>query len=226
MKFDRVIQDLVAFVHDLLWWRKGKIKEPPYTRLEMGVAGALGTAHHIRKKLQPGAPDRILDSWMFLPKRVTARSRQVDVHLDCAWLGAQTTGDRIPLNKVERKQGSRRKVGDPTHEITIMRASHWVQADGKFDTEQIYSCKVDLQGDQEQPHLYVARVMRTIALRLIDVPLNEIDWAFEVNAARQQGMGSKYTPPPRSPAKKPTPVFNAPQILKEGESLRRKPNAN
>ncbi|MBD1995272.1 hypothetical protein H6G00_01330 [Leptolyngbya sp. FACHB-541] len=190
MEFDRIVQDLVAFIHTLLWWRKGEIKEPPYELLGAGIRCKTGILQHIRKNPKPGMPDRLVSSWLFMPYRYGRDKTQIrDLHIDCVWLGPVPGFSR--LNKTESR---RWKPGDPTHRIEILWASHWVRNDGKFETEQVFSGDYDLQGNSHYPDAYATNIIKDLVLLLRYQEWHELAWAFEIEASRQTIMRLDYTP--------------------------------
>lgn len=205
MRFDRIVADLVRFINTLLWWRKGAVdsKTPPYTAIGSPIRGDRGILQEIQRNLPSAIPNREVSYWIFWERRESTNQPSRDIHVVCAYLGAIEGGKTI------KPKEQRRSIA-PTHRIEVMWASHWVKKDGTWDCEQIHSGDYDLQGNQPTPHLYAPMVLKKVAVQLLVLQVEELNWDFEIESSRKEVMKAHYTTP-RPKAKRHSTINLTPQ---------------
>ncbi|NER80931.1 MAG: hypothetical protein F6K42_15450 [Leptolyngbya sp. SIO1D8] len=172
MRFDRILAGILAYINSLLWWRKAEIPAAPYTRLQEWRFERRGMLYLIQRS-QELCP-RDVGTFFFVPFR-SGQNQQQDIHLCC--------------DHLEGMAG----VGNSTHRITIMRASHWPGPDGLYDAEELFQADYDLQGQQTRRDIYVRCILQRVAFQLEPLNAESIDWGWEIEQAKKECMGTDYT---------------------------------
>lgn len=174
MRIDRIILDIIAWAKTLLWREQQKKKLPTIHKTLTAVDGI-----PISGLLQLIERDtlRAIRTWRYLPKRNSKGTPTDDILICCDTLAKfpnEHSEDGIDAIKAGRRGGMN------THRITIMRSSHFLNSDGEFDVEILYS---DCFSFWQYPNRWAIAATDSIAYL---VPFEwervgwDIDWGREV----------------------------------------------
>lgn len=150
MRFDVLLQDLLGFIGRLLRWRENPQdnKPKPFQSMRM-LEGDFGIISLVEGRDTP----RAVRSWIFSSKRLKMNSTRMvattavgdDLHIYLDFLGPLPSVTTTKSQKeVQARQASRR-AGLPvkTHRLQILKASHFLNADGLYDYELIFWADYD-----------------------------------------------------------------------------------
>jgi hypothetical protein len=177
MKFDRILLGLLQWINAISWWREKKIKAKPYERLQTWRLAGRGMLHKVIRP-QAMCPHDV-GTYIYEPFRYGSATIY-DIHLACDRLD----GMAVPL----RIKGRLRFV---THRITILKAQHWLGADGRYDAEEVFAIDDDLQGQSSRPDFFIPCILHQLALSVSND--REIDWLRELDNAKKYCMKGTYT---------------------------------
>ncbi len=175
MKVDRIVSDLLGYVNRCNWWRERQVKQRPYRILQTWRLAGRGLLHRVQRprSLCP----RHVDAYIFEPYRQEGGVR--DIHITCDHL----EGMKAPLRGRGKVRG--------THRLTILVSDHWINDDGRYNAEQIYSLDDDWQGNQPERDAYAIAILYQVAMAFYQ---DATDWTWEVDTAKRLWMGEHYTP--------------------------------
>ena len=150
MRFDVLLQDLLGFIGRLLRWRENPQdnRPKPFQSMRM-LEGDFGIISLVEGRDTP----RAVRSWIFSSKRLKMNSTRMvattavgdDLHIYLDFLGPLPGVTTTKSQKeVQARQASRR-AGLPvkTHRLQILKASHFLNADGLYDYELIFWADYD-----------------------------------------------------------------------------------
>jgi prepilin-type N-terminal cleavage/methylation domain-containing protein len=171
MRLDRILIDIANWIKGLLYQKQAKAKAFIVLDRRRSPFGDLCL-------VERDTP-RAIRTYVFMPHRgSTPKPQQFDLHLCLDTLS--------PLDKA--KEASTRphyEILRVTHKITILWASHWLNADGTYDLDVIHEGFYDLQGQSLYEHKQAIATLDDLAALLLHQPYPEIDWAFEIDASRK-----------------------------------------
>jgi hypothetical protein len=177
MRIDRIFTDLLSWINSIGWWHEQQIKNRPYERLQTWRLAGRGMLHKVVRP--PALCPRDCGTYIFEPFRHGKGVVLSDIHLACDHL------DGMARPKSAEK---RRRM---THRITVLRAKHFPDADGRYDVEEVFSHDDDLQGQQQRRDFFVPCILHQLALSIDgDRPL---DWLRLLDDAKKYCMRSNYT---------------------------------
>ncbi|MEM6521447.1 MAG: hypothetical protein AAF892_02125 [Cyanobacteria bacterium P01_D01_bin.71] len=149
MLFDRILEDSLGFIRRKLWSDKAhsesikKTFQPTQT-----ISGEFGVIHLLEGRDTP----RAVRTWMYTPKRqklnaaqMVATSTPMDLHIYIDFLGPlphNTTPSAMDERALQASQ-RQRGVSVPTHRLQILRASHFLNAEGFYSLELVHWQDVD-----------------------------------------------------------------------------------
>ena len=178
MKFDRILIEFADWLRQVLWKRKGVVKGKPYEVLKTWRG-----KYAIITQVDRPTP-RAVATYVVSPFRYDKPQSAVkDYHLCFDHLGA-----------VEGSGAISSGFGH-THRISVYRASHFLNKNGQYDLEAVYTSDFDLQ--RSDP--YRDRNALMIAAKLITYIKNEkpdaINWKREIENTVKQWIGGKWNTP-------------------------------
>ncbi|MBE7380849.1 MAG: hypothetical protein F6J95_005515 [Leptolyngbya sp. SIO1E4] len=154
MLFDRTIEDSLGFIRRMLWARgDSKDTRKPFQATK-SIAGEFGFIYLLEGRDTP----RAVRTWMYSPKRqhlnsarMVANSVSMDLHIYMDFLGPlpkvitpKVLADRKKVEE-QRQQG----ISINTHRLQILKASHFLNADGFYDCELVFWKDLDCYPPQE-----------------------------------------------------------------------------
>lgn len=203
MEFDYILLDILDWVRRLLWWqRQKKVTTKPYELLktERGQQGLL--------KLVKRDTPRAVRTWLFSPYRtgrLSVRQRTFDIHLyldhlypleavPTDWLQPKLLQSPKPLQVDRRKRSNSRPI--VTHRVTILEASHFLSADGTYNSFTIFCDSYDFIGTSQGGYrdLYAVPSLDSVARLLKTRPPAQVDWKFELETSRRLYLGTHWIP--------------------------------
>lgn len=206
MLFNRIINDIVDWVRRLLYWQKNEIKHKPYKVIEahQGIHGLL--------RLVERDTPRAVMTYIFTPKPTSGTNvvnNLFDYHicLDHLW-AVDTAGlhvksfalnNNIPSFKPLVKKPSRplSALGEPSHTVTILKASRWLDNNGDYQTEVVYYKQFDFIGTDATPYRdkYAVPAFKDVINQLKYKRFTDLDWDWEITFSQRRFMGSRYIKP-------------------------------
>ena len=143
MLFDRIIEDSLGFIRRMLWSNKDQtIPKKPFQPTE-SIGGEFGFIYLLEGRDTP----RAVRTWMYSPKRrqlnsakMVVTSTPMDLHIYMDRLGP------LPDVNTPRAQAERKSIEEQrqqgksvnTHRLQILKASHFLNADGLYDCELVF----------------------------------------------------------------------------------------
>jgi hypothetical protein len=203
MLFDRIVEDALNFIRRLLWWRSGKETERPKPFRSMRThSGEWGTISLVIGRDTP----RSVRTWVYSPKRrdysQSAKTNSLytqDLHFYLDFLGplpnVNTSGafqERLERDALRRKGG---KI--LTHRLLILKASHFLNANGFYDCELVFWGDYDfyLPGtvDPKTGAILVLDKLVSSCLRMDDpLGFTEAEWKQQVEAILDKLKWGKF----------------------------------
>ena len=181
MLYDRIVEDSLGFVRRMLWSRvDDTITKKPFQPTHT-VAGEFGCIYLLSGRDTP----RAVRTWMYSPKRqhlnsakMVATSTRMDLHVYMDSLGplpnvntARAMAERKRMQE-KRQQG----ISVKTHRLQILKASHFLNADGLYDYDLVYWQEFDselprndLPSDPMEDHEFAIRLADAVALKCLDL---------------------------------------------------------
>ena len=169
MRIDRIFAEILNWVNHFVWWNNQKVKKP-FERIQVIRLEGRGLLYLVDrdKKLSP----RDVGTFFFIPFRFNDKENWDDIHICCDHLEG---------------------LGDPegfTHRITILKASHFPEKDGRYNCELLFEGDYDLQGNQTRRDLYVRCVLERVAR--MAATQADLDWQYLIDRAMHHCMSSDY----------------------------------
>lgn len=181
MKFDRIVADIADWVRSLLWQRKTEKKAQPYEVISSnrGKCGVLS-------KVVRTTP-RAVATYVFVPYRYKQDKAEIrDFHICLDHLGAIEGQSTQPYN---------RKY---THRISVYSASHFLDRNGSYDLEVLFSQDYDLQLQSPYRDKLALVAMGKLASYIKEFDPRSIDWRFEIESVVKEVVSGKWdTPTPK-----------------------------
>jgi hypothetical protein len=214
MIFDRIIEDALSFIRRFLWWRKEKSKEvesQPFQSIR-SHSGDWGVISLVVGRDTP----RALRTWVYFPKRQTHREAQSaiyaapqDLHFYLDFLGplSHVHTPRAEEERKERQALRRRGEPVPTHRLYIMKASHFLNAEGLYDCELVFWGDYDFYapGNLDPERIAMLVLDKTVfsCLKLVaPLELEESVWKAKVEKILYE-IKNGYIPTRRPRSKRP-----------------------
>jgi hypothetical protein len=189
MRVDQLFLDLLDWIKRVLVSKQDKAAHKPYEILKQyrGRQGIL--------KLVVRDTPRAVRTYIFSPFQETQTNRiqvKKDIHicLDHLWQSAQT---RSSQQNSAKAQKSRSRFAN-SHRITVFEASRFLNKDGTYDTNQIYSEDLNLVGKATYRDQLAIPIVDDLAMMLKEFPVNTIDWKFEIETGCKRYLGSHWKP--------------------------------
>lgn len=144
MIIDRIIEDALNFIRRFLWWKDDKKKDipKPFQNIR-SHSGDWGLISLVTGRDTP----RAVRTWVYSPKRQSHKEAQSaitsapqDLHFYLDFLGPLPSVKTAGAERERAKIQSERRRGAlvPTHRISILKASHFLNSQGFYDCEVIF----------------------------------------------------------------------------------------
>lgn len=188
MLIDRILEDALGFIRRLLWWRSGTTESirKPFRSMQM-IDGEFGLISLVIGRDTP----RAVRSWIYSPKRCdlnsttpVVRKPSDDLHIYLDFLGPLPSTDPEKLQAERRDRRRKQKQGNraPTHRVQVLRASHFLNEQGFYNSELIYWVDFDFYWPTTMQPETLARItidrLAYYCLKQTDVfALSDDDWA-------------------------------------------------
>ena len=181
MLFDRIIEDSLGFIRRMLWSRMDETIVKKTFQPTQSQEGEFGYIYLLEGRDTP----RAVRTWMYSPRRkhlnstsMVATSIPMDLHIYMDFLGPLPKAD-TPRAIAERKRiEEQRQKGSSvnTHRLQILKASHFLNADGLYDCDLIFWKDFDFYRPQEKPFAEAIAVNKfavhftdLLALKCLDI---------------------------------------------------------
>jgi hypothetical protein len=204
MQFNSLLKDILGFIGRLLRWREDpKNDQPkPFQAMRM-LEGDFGIISLVEGRDTP----RAVRSWIYSNKRLNLNSTRMvasstqseDLHIYLDFLGP-LPGVVTPKSEKELKarQDSRR-AGLPvkTHRLQILKASHFLNANGFYDYELVYWNDYDFYMPMNLSPEQVARILvDKLAHQCLQIPnpmeIEAADWESKIQGIWQEIRGRQF----------------------------------
>lgn len=198
MNLNHIILDILDWIRRSLWYQEDAIEVKPYAILQTKTS-----PFAILKLVQRDTP-RAVRTFILTPIEQPSKSEVLvrpdikDIHicLDHLW-----TIESYPDFKLTNKTKSFsvspvRKFVKPeyTHTITVLKASRWVNREGKYSTDIIFSKEYDFLGRDSGVYRdkYATPIITEVASLLLYRPLGEMNWEHEIESSQKTFMGGYF----------------------------------
>ncbi|MEO1352105.1 MAG: hypothetical protein AAFW84_25430 [Cyanobacteria bacterium J06635_15] len=202
MLFDRILEDSLGFIRQTLWSREGEATTNQPFQITKSIDGEFGFIHLLDGRDTP----RAVRTWMYSPRRQKLNSAKMvvvstpmDLHIYMDFLGPlrDTQTPKAIEKKKEITEKRQRGISINTHRLQILKASHFLNADGFYDCELVFWQDIDCY---PFPHLNLpkgitakaiaTKVADTLAFQCLDIaaPLKMKTEAWEAVACETMGM--------------------------------------
>lgn len=189
MKFDKLILDIADWIRSLLWQRKIENKSRPYEV----ISSSRGKYGIFSKVVRP--TPRSVATFIFTPYRYQQNKSQIrDIHI-CL--------DHLGLIEGQSSQPYSRK---DTHRISVYSASHFLDRNGSYDLEVLFSQDYDLQLQSPYRDSNALIVIGKLASYLKDRNPRSIDWQFEISSAIKEVISGVWNTPTPAPKNEPVVI--------------------
>lgn len=179
MRYDRLLTEILNWINSILWHRETPEKKPqPYERIRKWHLANRGLLHEVNRP--PDLCPRAVATFIYEPLRLQGNPK--DLHLCIDHLEGMS--QPIRPGSVSRHRA--------THRVTILEASHWVGADGRYDADELFSVDDDLQGRGRRDQ-HVACILYQMAVASSGLPPARVRWKQELNNAKKICMGGEFT---------------------------------
>lgn len=149
MLFDRILEDSLSFVRRKLWSDSAHddAAKKPFQPTE-SIDGEFGIIHLLEGRDTP----RAVRTWMYTPRRqqlnaaqMVATSIPMDLHIYVDFLGPLPHNTTPSAMEERELQASQRQRGRsvPTHRLQILKASHFLNAEGFYSLELVHWQDID-----------------------------------------------------------------------------------
>ena len=150
MKLDLLLKDLLGFIGRLLQWRENPKddKPKPFQSMRM-IEGDFGVISLVEGRDTP----RAVRSWIFSSKRLKLNSTRMiaktpieeDLHIYLDFLGPLPGINTAKSQKELQARQASRRAGLPvnTHRLQILKASHFLNAEGFYDYDLLFWADYD-----------------------------------------------------------------------------------
>lgn len=208
MLFNRIINDIIDWVRRLLYWKDNAIKKKPYSVIEVYQC-----KHGLLRLVERDTPRAVM-TFIYTPKpvlktNVALSSDMYDYHicLDHLWSvdnaelhrHSQTKSFMLDPNAQSFKLSkiTRRKLGDASHTITIMKSSRKLDPNGDYESSVVYYNQFDFVGRDNSGFRdkYANIIFKDVVNQLKEHTFDETDWAWEINFSQKRYMGGHYIRP-------------------------------
>lgn len=173
IRLNRILAAIAAWINSLVWWHEGSSTRQPYELLRSWRFEGRGMALLVRR--DPLLCPRDVGTIIFEPLRTDPTYTPSDIHF-C----------------IDHLEGFARKPKNHTHQISILQASHWPDAEGLYAYDEIFCCSADLQGQQPRRDLYVQPILFAIVEILQNAAPQEVNWPMQIEIARKASMHGQY----------------------------------
>ncbi len=146
MLFDRILEDSLSFIRRMLWSKKNeKATRKPFQATQ-SVPGEFGFIYLLDGRDTP----RAVRTWMYSPKRqhlnsaqMVATSVPMDLHLYVDFLSELPDKPKAkPQNQNDDEaapaESATAKAPKKTHRLQLLKASHFLNADGFYNYELVF----------------------------------------------------------------------------------------
>lgn len=181
MRVDRLLTEILAWINGVLWHREAPTLKPqPYDRLRTWRLESRGILHQVNRPAD--LCPRAVATFIYEPLRLEGNPKDLHLCID------HLEGMHQPI-----RPGSSSPRFRPTHRVTVLAASHWVGADGRYDAVELFSLDDDLQGRSGRRDEHTACILYQMAVAASAQPPIRVDWLLELHHAKQVCMGGDYT---------------------------------
>jgi hypothetical protein len=188
MQLNQILLDILDWIRRVLWSKKLSTKKKPYAVIDTfdGVYGQL--------KLVERDTPRAVMTYIFTPRPVIKGNKvynQKDYHICLDYLGL--LDNQVVIDPKSREKKARRiKYGEPSHSITVLEASRWVDKDGNYKSNIIYHKLYDFLGkEHEHTHKYACMVFRDVCNLLKHQDIKYFEWEQQVDWSKKIVMPTK-----------------------------------
>jgi hypothetical protein len=172
LRFDRILLDILDWIRQGLWFRRGATSAKPYEVLKVypGDRGVL-------RVLSRETP-RAVSTLEFQPHRKAGQPVPNRIHLYCDHLD-KVEGDRTP------------RVRGKSHRIQILEVAPVLTAEGYVICEILFRQDYQFQRSAYRDEFAVL-ILLAIGFQLLRLPYGSINWEFEIEASSKQIMGARW----------------------------------
>lgn len=172
LRFDRILLDILDWIRQGLWFRRGATGARPYEVLRV-YPGARGVLRELSR-----ATPRAVSTLEFQPHRKAGQPVPDRIHLYCDHLG-KVEGDRSP------------RVKDKSHRIQILSVNPILSAEGYVTSEILYRRDYQFHRSAYRDE-FAVMILLAIGFQLLRLPHSAINWEFEIEASAKQIMGARW----------------------------------
>jgi hypothetical protein len=189
MRVDRIFLDLLDWIRRVLWAKKDKAISKPYEILKQYRG-----KQDILKLVARDTPTAVR-TYIFSPFQATQTYRvqpKKDIHicLDHLW---QTRETRARQRSHPSSQKPRRRFVN-SHRITVFEASRFLNKDGTYNTNPLYSEDLNLIGKAAYRDQLAIPIVDDLAMLLKEFPVDTIDWRYEIETGCKRHLGAQWRP--------------------------------
>jgi hypothetical protein len=143
MLFDRILEDSLGFIRRKLWSEHAEASAQQPFKPTQSIDGEFGIIHLLSGRDTP----RAVRTWMYTPKRqhlnaaqMVATAVPMDLHIYLDFLGPFPHSNTPSAVQEREARASQRKRGlsVATHRLQLLKASHFLNADGFYNCEVIF----------------------------------------------------------------------------------------
>jgi hypothetical protein len=179
MRYDRILSSILEFINNYLWSRElPEKKAKPYERIRTWHLASRGILHQVNRP--PDLCPRAVATFIYEPLRLEGSPRDLHFCID------HLEGMSAPI-----RPGSSSRFR-ATHRITVLEASHWVGADGRYDASELFSLDDDLQGQSRRDGFAACILYQMAVATSGQVPIR-VNWKLELHNAKKVCMGAQFT---------------------------------
>lgn len=221
MFIDRIIADALNFIRRFIGWQTGNKKDAPKPFQSIrSHAGDWGLISLVTGRDTP----RAVRTWVYSPKRQSHKEAQSaiasapqDLHFYLDFLGPlpNIKTARAEQERAKRQSERRRGALVPTHRVSILKASHFLNAAGVYDCEVVFWGEYDFYkpGANIDPERVAAMVLDKAVFACLK-QVDPLEWEPEQWQQHIEGtlhdVKHGYTSPRLSHSVRKTPIRKDP----------------
>ncbi len=186
MRIDRLLLDILEWIGQVLRSKKDKTTPKPYEVLKQyrGKQGVL--------KLVERATPNAVRTYIFSPFQASQTNRvqiKKDIHICLDHLEEPRSA-----RKSKQKSVRSRHYSTNSHRITVFEASRFLNKDGTYNTNPLYSEDFNLISNATHQHQFAIPIVDDLAMLLKEFPVDTIDWKFEIESGCKRHLGARWKP--------------------------------
>lgn len=207
MKLNQIINDIIDWVRRIVWYREKKVTKQPYVILDI-IDGDFG----LLKRVDRDTPRAVL-TYIFTPYPTIEPNMNktikpiYDYHICLDHLWALDNPElhrsfKVSSNKHTFKLTQETKLknttyGRNTHRVTILKASRFLDKDGNYFADTLFSNEYDFIGKDQSGmrDKYAVPIIKDVVRYLNHTKIELFDWDIEISYSQKHFMGAKYLAP-------------------------------